>query len=291
MPGTLFVVATPIGNLEDLTFRALRTLREVDVIAAEDTRRTSKLLAHYEVRKPLVSLHEHNEHRQAPALVARLVAGQSIALVSDAGTPAISDPGTILVRLAREAGVAVTPVPGPSAVIAALSVSGVPATPFTFVGFPPASGRARDTWMESLHHLSGAIVFFEAPHRIRRTLDDTFPYLGNRHINVIREISKINENLVIWDNSAVATGEPPTIPIREQGEFVVVVGPALADEPVEMGAVEAIGLFDRLTRLAELSGDDALTAMSALTHVSGAKLSKILKKARISVKRQTEKPS
>src|SRR4249920_1407926 len=136
-PGTLFVVATPIGNLEDITLRALRTLREVDLIAAEDTRRTSKLLARYDIRKPLVSLHEHNEHRERVRLVGRLQAGEQVALVSHAGTPGISDPGAPLVRAAREAGIRVVPIPGPSAVAAALSVSGIDLAEFAFMGFPP----------------------------------------------------------------------------------------------------------------------------------------------------------
>src|SRR5690349_17707575 len=170
MPGTLFVVATPIGNLEDLTFRALRTLREVDLIAAEDTRRTAKLLAHYEIRKPMVSLHEHNEHREAPRLVERIAAGTSVALVSDAGTPGISDPGEQLVRLARERGLTVTPIPGPSAVMAALSVSGQPASEFVFMGFPPHSGKARSDWIGRLANESRTVVAFESPHRIHKEI-------------------------------------------------------------------------------------------------------------------------
>src|SRR5580765_2190222 len=150
MPGTLCVVATPIGNLEDLTFRALRTLREVDVIAAEDTRRTAKLLAHYEIRKSMVSLHEHNETRESPRLVARMLTGESIALVSDAGTPGIADPGATLVSAARAAGVPIVPIPGPSAIAAALSVSGVSGSEFLFAGFPPSSGQAREEWLDQV---------------------------------------------------------------------------------------------------------------------------------------------
>src|SRR5580765_3703242 len=138
MAGTLFVVATPIGNLEDLTFRALRTLKEVDLIAAEDTRRTAKLLAHYEIRKPLVSLREHNEARQSPRLLDRIAAGERIALVSDAGTPGIADPGARLVRAAHERRLQVVPIPGPSALVTAMSVSGYEADQFVFAGFPPA---------------------------------------------------------------------------------------------------------------------------------------------------------
>src|SRR5262245_16760447 len=170
MPGTLFVVATPIGNLEDLSFRALRTLKEVDLIAAEDTRRTAKLLAHYEIRKPMVSLREHNERRETPRLIDRLRTGQSIALVSDAGTPGVSDPGQHLVRSAHDAGIKVSPIPGPSAVMAALSASGEPGDEFRFKGFVPRSGDLRKRWLADLQAEPGTVIFFEAPHRIARTL-------------------------------------------------------------------------------------------------------------------------
>ncbi len=180
MAGTLFVVATPIGNLEDLSFRALRILKEVDVIAAEDTRRTAKLLAHYAIRKPMVSLHEHNERRETPRLLARLSAGESIALVSDAGTPGISDPGEHLVRACREAGLPVSPIPGPSAVMAALSTSGVPLGEFVFLGFPPRAGKARDVWFTNLSTEPRTAVFFEAPHRIKRTLETARYWLINK---------------------------------------------------------------------------------------------------------------
>src|SRR5688572_7989980 len=161
MAGTLFVVATPIGNLEDLSFRALRTLKEVDLIAAEDTRRTAKLLAHYAIRKPMVSLREHNERRETPKLLARLQAGSSVALVSDAGTPGVSDPGQHLVRSAREAGIAVSPIPGPSAVMAALSASGEPGDEFVFMGFIPRSGALRTRWLAALQAEPRTVVFFE----------------------------------------------------------------------------------------------------------------------------------
>ena len=195
MAGTLFVVATPIGNLEDLTFRALRTLREVDLIAAEDTRRTAKLLAHYEIRKPLVSLREHNETREAPRLIRRLQAGESIALVSDAGTPAIADPGARLVRAVREAGLPVVPIPGATAIATLLSASGFSGDQFVFMGFPPASGAARDRWLHQLAREDRVVLFFEAPHRARRTLEDVLDSV-KRPIVVGRELTKVNEELV-----------------------------------------------------------------------------------------------
>ena len=172
MPGTLFVVATPIGNLEDITGRALRVLREVSMIAAEDTRRTHHLLARYAITTPTTSLHEHNEANKTGSLVARLERGESIALVSDAGTPTISDPGQGLIKAAIDAGIRVEPVPGPNAAIAALAVSGLPIDSFSFLGFPPARSKARSEWFARVRAVGGTIVFFEAPHRLRQTLDE-----------------------------------------------------------------------------------------------------------------------
>src|SRR5437763_10120720 len=167
MPGTLFVVATPIGNFEDITVRALRTLREVAVIAAEDTRRTQHLLARHGIATPTTSLHEHNEAGKSPSLIARLEQGESIALVSDAGTPTVSDPGGLLIRTAIDAGIRVEPIPGPSAILAALAASGLQAESFTFLGFPPIRSKDRKSWFERLQVAGGIVVFFEAPHRIR----------------------------------------------------------------------------------------------------------------------------
>src|SRR3954463_14019099 len=160
MPGTLFVVATPIGNLEDITVRALRILREVAVIAAEDTRRTGQLLARYAIATPTTSLHEHNEAAKTASLIARLQRGESIALVSDAGTPTVSDPGGVLIRAAIDAGIRVEPVPGPSAVLAALAASGLPTESFSFLGFAPTGGKDRKRWFERVRSVRGTIVFF-----------------------------------------------------------------------------------------------------------------------------------
>lgn len=281
MPGTLFVVATPIGNLEDLTFRALRVLKEVDVIAAEDTRRTSKLLAHYGVSKPLVSLHQHNEYREAPRLVTRLLEGTSIALVSDAGTPGISDPGATLVGLARGAGATVTPVPGPSAITAALSVSGIPATPFTFLGFPPASGAARERWFERLRLSRDVVVFFEAPHRIAETVNDLGIDTVTRPIIAVREISKINEELVVWDNST----SPTDTDVPARGEFVVVVtANEVPPEAQEWSDIRILSVFDQISSIEDLQQEHALKAVAAITGLSQQKVMKSVKKARIAVK-------
>lgn len=287
MAGTLFVVATPIGNLEDLTFRALRTLREVDLIAAEDTRRTSRLLAHYEVRKPLVSLREHNEAREAPRLVERLARGESIALVSDAGTPGISDPGQLLVRTARAAGMKIVPVPGPSAVAAAVSVSGfTSADGFVFAGFPPTSGSARTAWFEELRSDPRLIVFFEAPHRIQRTSSDTSAYFVNRPILYIREISKINEFFVYWDKKD--NGKPD---LADRGEYVIVIGPDLENSIGDGAGGEAVKIFGLLIEHVTSDVDDATRATAAILRLHERQVRKALKQARFSEKRAEDATS
>lgn len=218
MPGTLFVVATPIGNLEDVTMRALRVLREVTLIAAEDTRRTSHLLARYAIATPTTSLHEHNEGRKAAFLIARLVAGESVALVSDAGTPTIADPGQRLIRDAIDAGVRIETVPGPNAAIATLAVSGFLTETFTFLGFPPTRSKDRKTWFARLSGSAPLAVFYEAPHRIRRTLEDLREAVGDCQVVVGRELTKKHEELVRGPISRAldALTEP-------KGEFTVVI--------------------------------------------------------------------
>jgi 16S rRNA (cytidine1402-2'-O)-methyltransferase len=218
MPGTLFLVATPIGNLEDITGRALRILREVTAIAAEDTRRTSHLLSRYAIATPMTSLHEHNEGRKAPSLVTRLKAGESIALVSDAGTPLMSDPGQDLVRLAIEAGIRIEPIPGPSAIIASLAASGFATQPFTFLGFPPTRSKDRKTWLSMLARQESTVVFFEAPHRIRQTLNDVRLTIGECDAVICRELTKIHEELVRGPISIITD-----VPSIETGELTVVL--------------------------------------------------------------------
>jgi len=283
MSGTLFVVATPIGNLEDLSFRALRTLKEVDLIAAEDTRRTAKLLAHYEIRRPMVSLREHNEARETPRLVQRLLAGESIALVSDAGTPAIADPGTRLVRAAREASLPVVPIPGPSAITAALSASGVPADHFVFLGFPPASGAARERWFDDLAREPRTVVFFEAPHRIRRTLADCQAVLVERQIMTFRELTKINEEYV----------DTPNTSVKELGEFCLVlapvVGPSLGDAKDFSDETRLAAVFGCLTDNGA-SAERSLVMAAKAFDLTPRSAAKILKKYRYSVKGQKVSP-
>jgi 16S rRNA (cytidine1402-2'-O)-methyltransferase len=196
MPGTLFVVATPIGNLEDITLRALRVLREAAVIAAEDTRRTAHLLARHAIDTPTTSLHEHNESHKSESIVARLLRGDDIALVSDAGSPTIADPGRRLIADAVSAGIRIEPIPGPNAAITALMASGMPADSFTFAGFPPSRGKDRRLWFERLRQVSGIVVFYEAPHRILATLSDILNLIGDRTVVVGRELTKKHEELV-----------------------------------------------------------------------------------------------
>jgi len=205
MSGTLFIVATPIGNLEDITARALRVLREVALIAAEDTRRTSHLLARYAITTPTTSLHEHNETRKTPALIARLQSGSSIALVSDAGTPLVSDPGQHLIRTAIDAGIRVESIPGPSAVVTALAASGFDTQPFLFLGFPPTRSFDRNKWLERLASAGATVVFFESPHRIRQTLEDIRTRVGDIRIVLARELTKVHEQLVRGPISEVLT--------------------------------------------------------------------------------------
>jgi 16S rRNA (cytidine1402-2'-O)-methyltransferase len=230
MPGTLYVVATPIGNLEDVTFRALRVLREVAVIAAEDTRRTARLLQHYSISTPTTSLHEHNERARLPALLERLRSGQSIAVVSDAGTPLISDPGALLVAAAHEAGIRVEPVPGPSAALAVVSASGFSSNEILFLGFPPYRSKARKRWFGALATEPRVAVFFEAPHRIRASLSDLAEVIGERRIAVGREMTKLHEELVVRPiNEYLQTTAEP------RGEYTVAVEPPPVIGP---GAVE-----------------------------------------------------
>jgi 16S rRNA (cytidine1402-2'-O)-methyltransferase len=194
--GTLYIVATPIGNLEDITLRALRVLREVDSIACEDTRQTAKLLGHFGIAKPVVSYHEHNEAARAAELVKRLESGANIALVTDAGTPLVSDPGYRLVQAALAAGATVTPIPGPSAAITALSGSGLPTDSFRFCGFLPAKSSQRRKMLEQLKPETSTLVFYETPHRILDALEDVGAVMGARPAVVARELTKLHEEFL-----------------------------------------------------------------------------------------------
>lgn len=230
MPGTLYVVATPIGNLEDLTLRALRVLKEVDLIACEDTRRTRTLLARYAISTAVTSYFEHNKLRKGEVLLRLLREGRSIALVTDAGTPGISDPGFLLVKEAREAGIRVVPVPGPSAVVAALSAAGIPAERFVFEGFLPAKPGRRLKRLKALRELETTVVLYEAPHRLLKTLGAVREVFGEVPLVVARELTKQFEEVRVG---------PPSAQLAHfggraiKGEFTLVIPPGC--RPSEAG--------------------------------------------------------
>ena len=226
--GKLYVVATPIGNLADISARALAVLAQADLVAAEDTRTTGHLLAHHGIAAKLIALHEHNEMRRAAELVERIKAGATIALVSDAGTPAISDPGALLVARAMEAGVTVCPIPGANAAIAALSAAGLSAPHFLFYGFLPVRSAARRTALEALHELPYALVFYEAPHRVTECVADLAAVLGGeREIVIARELTKLFEAIhrCRLDQAGAWLAADAN---RQRGEFVLVVSGAQA---------------------------------------------------------------
>jgi 16S rRNA (cytidine1402-2'-O)-methyltransferase len=228
MAGTLFVVSTPIGNLEDITFRAVRVLGEVDVIACEDTRHTRKLLNHYGITTRTISYHEHNERERAAELVAALKAGSNVAVVSDAGTPGISDPGFRLVHQASANGLQVVPIPGPTALIAALVTSGLPGEEFFFAGFLPSRSAARRARLQQLTALPATMIFYEAPHRVAQTLKDMHDILGEREVVVARELTKIYEELLRGTLSELAVHFSADGAAR--GELVLIVDRKVIDD-------------------------------------------------------------
>jgi 16S rRNA (cytidine1402-2'-O)-methyltransferase len=224
MAGTLYVVSTPIGNLGDLSARAREVLGQVDTIACEDTRRTGALLRHLGLERRLVSLHEHNERRRAPSLVEQLACGASVALVSDAGTPLLSDPGYFLIREAIEGGIPVIPVPGASAALAALVVSGLPPYPFTFAGFPPPKAGRRRRFYENLARLGHTAVVYESPHRILKSLDDAIEAYGeDQPASLSRELTKLYEETLRGPLAEIRArlAERPAV----KGELVLVLSP------------------------------------------------------------------
>ena len=256
MPGTLFVVATPIGNLEDITARALRVLREVALIAAEDTRHSRKLLNHFGIKTALISCHEHNEQQRQELLLGRLLAGEQIALISDAGTPAIADPGYRLVRACHAAGVTVTPIPGPSAIITALSAAGEPTDRFVFEGFLPARAAARETTLRAVRDEPRTVVCYEAPHRLLATFKAIATIWGEgRPLVVARELTKLHEELF---RGTVAEALAHFGAARIRGELVLILPPHAAAAPErDMGLV-----------LSQLLADGKLSRKAAVKQVA-----------------------
>jgi len=252
MTGTLYIVSTPIGNLEDISQRALRLLGEVEVIACEDTRHTRKLLNHFGIGTKTISYHEHNEAERAGELCEMLAAGENVALVSDAGTPLISDPGFRMVNMAIEKGINVVPVPGSTAIVAALSASGLALDQFLFAGFLPPRSHARKTKLEELRALNATLIFYEAPHRIAATLRDACDVFGNRRAVVARELTKLHEEFLrgTLDELAAAFADS----VKARGEIVLMISGAASPDEFEHGPQTSPGARFA-ERMAELQRD------------------------------------
>lgn len=261
MSGTLYLVGTPIGNLDDLSPRAEETLRSVDFIAAEDTRVTLKLLNRFGIKKPLVSYYEHNKVESAAVILPRLLAGENCALVSDAGMPAISDPGEELVRLCAESGIPVASVPGPSAVVTALAMSGLPTQRFTFEGFLSTANKPRREHLESLRGEQRTIVIYEAPHKLVQTLGDLLETLGDRDVALCRELTKLHEEVIRTTLSAALERYRAE---RPRGEYVLVIRGAPAEKGPRQPLETALELVERY-RAEGLSLKDAAKHAAAET--------------------------
>ncbi|MGE0592086.1 MAG: 16S rRNA (cytidine(1402)-2'-O)-methyltransferase [Vicinamibacterales bacterium] len=264
MSGTLYVVATPIGNLEDLSFRALRLLREAALIAAEDTRRTGRLLSHYGLATPTLSFHAHNAHTRLPVLLARLQAGEHVALVTDAGTPGISDPGRELVEACVAHNIPVDPIPGPSAPLVAAVASGFPLEPITVYGFPPPRSNNRKQWLaEVAEAVPHTFVFLEAPHRVRQTLADAVDILGVRPLVVCREMTKVHQQFLRGTSADVLTALEEV-----RGEFTVVVGPKVPEDRSEEVPVTPAEIHAEFCHMTD-SGSGRRAAIAAIARRHG----------------------
>ncbi|MBQ2846737.1 MAG: 16S rRNA (cytidine(1402)-2'-O)-methyltransferase [Clostridia bacterium] len=257
MSGTLYVVGTPIGNLGDISPRALETLENCDFIAAEDTRVTLKLLNRFEIKKPMVSYFEHNRFERGPIIVQRLLSGENCALVTDAGMPAISDPGEDLVKLCIESGVKVESVPGPCAFATALAVSGMPSKRFTFEGFLPMEKSERRELIESLTVERRTMIFYEAPHKLSQTLKDLANALGNREIAIVRELTKIHEQVI---KTTLYEAADKYLQEQIKGEIVLIVKGADAPEKVHMTLEQAAEYARELIAKGEGKSDAAKLA-------------------------------
>src|SRR5882757_4600357 len=261
--GCLYLVATPIGNLEDITLRAIRILKEADIIACEDTRQTQKLLQHYGIRKEMVSYHEHNELTRSPELVIELEQGAKAALVSDAGTPVVSDPGHRLVSLCLRHHIPVIPIPGPSAFVAALAASGLPTEEFLFVGFLPSRAGARRKALENLKSEPRTIVLYEAPHRLVETLADAAAVMGPRPAVVAREITKIHEEFLRGNLDELRDAGQKRAP---RGEITLLIGPSTG---VQQTLDPTVSLKQRVSQLEAESGLDRKAALKQAARERG----------------------
>ena len=265
MAGSLYVVSTPIGNLDDMTVRAVNTLKSVAVVAAEDTRRTGLLLRHFGIATPTTSLHEHNETRKIPALLETLAEGRDIAIVSDAGTPLVCDPGQRLVAAAIQQNITVIPIPGASAILAGLAASGYPAEQFLFAGFAPSRSKDRNEWLQQLSREPKTVVFFDAPHRISSTIGDISALFGERPITVARELTKLHETIIHTTADQLTRFDIPA-----RGEFTIILGPlpsvAAAPKVVDDQAVRAY--FDQMTESNAMPRRAAIVATGKLFGLS-----------------------
>ena len=266
MSGTLYVVGTPIGNLGDFSPRAQETLAQADFIAAEDTRVTLKLLNHFGIKKPMVSYFEHNKYQRGEIICDRIEQGETCALVSDAGMPAISDPGEMLVAQCAQRGIPVVVVPGPSAVVAALAVSGLPTGRFTFEGFLSTAKKSRREHLEEVRSERRTMVFYEAPHKLASTLEDMLAAWGNRRIALVREISKIHEEVRRTTLEEAARYYRENTP---KGEFVLVIEGAPKEEAVDMTIEDAVAFARELMEQGHSAADAAKQAAQASSFKKG----------------------
>lgn len=270
MQGKLYIVGTPIGNLGDISPRAIETLRSVDFIAAEDTRVTVKLLNHFEIKKPLISYFEHNKAVKGDMILSRILEGENCALVTDAGMPAISDPGEELVKAAHQKGVKVEAVPGPSAVITALAVSGMPSGRFCFEGFLSVNKQSRRTHLEEIKQEKRTMIFYEAPHKLLATLTDMSAVLGDRPISVVKELTKLHEtvlNTTLYDAVKYFTENAP------KGEYVLIIGGCKDEEQKEYTIEQAVEIAKKLMA----NGMSTAAAAKEAATVSGIKKGEIYK--------------
>jgi 16S rRNA (cytidine1402-2'-O)-methyltransferase len=273
--GKLFVVGTPIGNLEDITLRAIHTLKSVDIIACEDTRRTQKLLNHYSIQTPTISYHEHNEMTRAPELVLEMEQGSAVALVSDAGTPVLSDPGFRLVHMAIRHKIPVVPIPGPSALVAALVAAGLPVNRFIFGGFLPARKSARCQALAGNASCDKTLVFYEAPHRVLDMLRDVSERLGEREVVVAREVTKIHEEFLRGTVTEVRE-QLKKEPVK--GELTIILGPGSPPGKIES---DGAAIREDVDRLKADQGLDERSAVKAVARARGISRSEAYRKLQL----------